>query len=108
MAVSVRDIISAMPSRLDPDAAAGVDAVFQFDISGEEAGQWYVVIKDGTCRIDKGSHSSPNVTFAMGSADFVDMMIGKLSGQQAFFSGKLRISGDLMLAQRLENFFKRD
>lgn len=108
MAVTVRDIISAMPSRFDPDAAAGVDAVFQFDVSGDDGGQWYLVIKDRACRIDEGSHGSPNVTFTMGSADFVEMMTGKLSGQQAFFSGKLRISGDLMLAQRLENFFKRD
>lgn len=108
MAISVRDIISAMPPRFDPEAAAGLDAVFQFDVYGEEAGQWYLVIKDATCRIEEGRHSSPNVTLTMGSADFVDMMLGNLSGQQAFFSGKLRISGDLMLAQRLENFFNRD
>jgi 3-hydroxyacyl-CoA dehydrogenase/3a,7a,12a-trihydroxy-5b-cholest-24-enoyl-CoA hydratase len=43
----------------------------------------------------------------MASNDFIDMMTGKLSGQAAFFSGKLRVSGDLMLAQRLESLFKR-
>jgi putative sterol carrier protein len=105
MPVKVKEIVDAMPERFNPEAAAGLDAVFQFDISGDEPGQWYLVVKDQKCQVMEGSHASPNVTFSMASNDFVDMMTGKLSGQAAFFSGKLRVSGDLMMAQRLENLF---
>jgi putative sterol carrier protein len=107
MAETVKEILDSMPQHFNPDAAAGLDAIFQFDISGEEAGQWHLVVKDQQCQIVEGSHNGPNVTYSMASNDFVDMMTGKLSGQAAFFSGKLRVSGDLMLAQRLESLFKR-
>lgn len=107
MAETVKEIIDSMPSHFNPDAAAGLDAVFQFEISGDQAGQYYVVVKDQKCQIVEGSHGSPNVTFSIASNDFVDMMTGKISGQAAFFSGKLRVSGDLMLAQRLEGLFRR-
>ncbi|MFC1833421.1 SCP2 sterol-binding domain-containing protein [Thermodesulfobacteriota bacterium] len=107
MSDSVKGIVDALPGQFDPEAAAGLDSVFQFDISGDEAGQYHVVIKDQTCNIVEGAHSTPSVTFAMASNDFVDMMTGKLSGQQAFFSGKLQVSGDLMLAQRMESLFKK-
>ncbi|MGB6067730.1 MAG: SCP2 sterol-binding domain-containing protein [Desulfomonilaceae bacterium] len=107
MAETLKEILDSMPQHFNSDAAAGLDAVFQFDISGEEAGQWHLVVKDQQCKIIAGSHDSPNVTYSMASNDFIDMMSGKLSGQAAFFSGKLRVSGDLMLAQRLESLFKR-
>jgi putative sterol carrier protein len=107
MAETVKEILDTMPQRFNPDAAAGLDAVFQFDISGEEAGQWHLIVKDQQCQIVEGSHASPNVTFSMATNDFTDMMTGKLGGQAAFFSGKLRVSGDLMLAQRLESLFRR-
>ncbi len=107
MAETVKEILDSMPQHFVPDAAAGLDATFQFDISGDETGQWHLVVKDQQCRIVEGSHDSPNVTFSMASNDFIEMMTGKLSGQAAFFSGKLRVSGDLMLAQRLESLFKR-
>ncbi len=105
MSATVKGIVDAMPTRFNPDAASGVDAVFQFDISGDEVGQYYLVVKDQKCQISEGTHASPNVTFSMASGDFIDMMTGKISGQAAFFSGKLRVSGDLMLAQRLGSLF---
>eukprot|EP00444_Apocalathium_aciculiferum_P028910 CAMPEP_0183425996 /NCGR_PEP_ID=MMETSP0370-20130417/37486_1 /TAXON_ID=268820 /ORGANISM="Peridinium aciculiferum, Strain PAER-2" /LENGTH=45 /DNA_ID= /DNA_START= /DNA_END= /DNA_ORIENTATION= len=37
----------------------------------------------------------------MADADFVAMSQGKLDGMQAFMSGKLKISGNMMLAQKL-------
>jgi putative sterol carrier protein len=107
MAETVNGILDSMPQHFNPDAAAGLDAIFQFDISGEEAGQWHLVVKEQQCQIVEGSHDGPNVTYSMASNDFIDMMTGKLSGQAAFFSGKLRVSGDLMLAQRLESLFRR-
>src|SRR5208337_626061 len=61
--------------------AAGLVAIFQFDISGEEAGQWHLIVKDQQCQIVEGSHNGPNVTYNMASNDFIDMMTGKLSGQ---------------------------
>ena len=43
-AAAVSDIFAQMPGRLDPEAAAGLDAVIQFDLSGDGGGVWHCAI----------------------------------------------------------------
>lgn len=105
MSEKVEAIIGSIKKKFDAESARGVDAVFQLDISGDQAGQWYLTVKDQSCHIAEGAHERPDVTFSMAGADFIEMMTGKITGQAAFFSGKLRVSGDLMLAQRFETLF---
>jgi putative sterol carrier protein len=105
MSEKVEAIIGSIKKRFNAESAKDVDAVFQLDISGDQAGQWYLTVRDQSCDIAEGAHDRPNVTFSMAGADFVEMMTGKITGQAAFFSGKLRVSGDLMLAQRFEALF---
>jgi putative sterol carrier protein len=88
------------------DAAAGVDVVFQYNIGGEGGGDWYCVIADGGCRVQTGAHEKPICTLMMEAADFLDMMNGKLAAMQAYTSGKLKISGDIMKSQLIEKLFK--
>ena len=38
----------------------------------------------------------------MTAGDFVDMMNGKLNGQMAFMTGKLKVAGDMGLAMKLQ------
>jgi NAD(P)-dependent dehydrogenase (short-subunit alcohol dehydrogenase family)/putative sterol carrier protein len=103
---SVQAIFDGMAGSFKAEAAAGVDVVFQFNISGEGGGDWFCVIKDGACRIEAGSHDKPVCTIKMGAADFLAMMGGKLPAMQAFTSGKLQIGGDVMKSQLLEKLFK--
>jgi 3-hydroxy-3-methylglutaryl CoA synthase/NAD(P)-dependent dehydrogenase (short-subunit alcohol dehydrogenase family)/putative sterol carrier protein len=103
---SVQAIFDGMADSFNADAAAGVDVVFQFDISGKGGGHWYCVIKDGACDIDSGTHENPVCTINMEAADFLAMMGGKLNPMQAFTSGKLKIGGDVMKSQLLEKLFK--
>jgi len=103
---SVQAIFDGMAGSFKADAAAGVDVVFQFNISGEGGGDWFCVIKDGACKIDAGSHDKPVCTIKMAAADFLAMMGGKLPAMQAFTSGKLQIAGDVMKSQLLEKLFK--
>jgi NAD(P)-dependent dehydrogenase (short-subunit alcohol dehydrogenase family)/uncharacterized OB-fold protein/putative sterol carrier protein len=103
---SVQAIFDGMAQSFKADAAAGLDVVFQFNISGEGGGSWYCVIKDGSCNIDAGTHEKPACTIKMAAADFLAMMGGKLPAMQAFTSGKLKIEGDVMKSQLLEKLFK--
>ncbi len=101
----VQAIFDKMMGSFKADAAAGVDVVFQFTISGEGGGNWYCIIKDATCNVEKGTHDKPACTIKMAAGDFLAMMGGKLPAMQAFTSGKLQIGGDVMKSQLLEKLF---
>jgi len=102
---SVSEIFAKMPEGFNPDAAAGLDAVFQYKIEGDEAGDWFVAIKDQACAVSEGVHDSPSVTLTMGDKDYIALCNGELDGMAAFMSGKLKVGGDIMLAQRLTQLF---
>jgi len=101
----IETIFAQLPERLNPTAAQGLDAVIQYDLSGEDGGQYYAIIANGACEVNEGRHDSPTLTVSMAASDFVDMIQGRLDGMSAFMSGKLRISGDMGLAMKLQTLF---
>jgi 3-hydroxy-3-methylglutaryl CoA synthase/NAD(P)-dependent dehydrogenase (short-subunit alcohol dehydrogenase family)/putative sterol carrier protein len=105
--LTVQAIFDGMPDAFQAEQAAGVDVVFQFDIAGPGGGSWMVAVKDGTCDVNEGSHSSPTTTIKMGDDDFLKMMTGELNAMNAYTTGKLKIEGDLMKSQLIEKLFKR-
>jgi len=106
-AEAVKEIFSAMPTNFNADAAKGMNSVIQFNLTGDGGGNYHVVIKDGACAVNEGTHASPNMTMTMAAQDYVDMITGKLNGQMAFMSGKLKIAGDMGLAMKMQSLFKR-
>jgi len=105
---TVKEIFAEMPNRFNADAAKGMNSVIQFNLSGDgdNAGQYHAVIKDGSLQVVEGVHPSPNMTMTMAGSDYVDMTTGKLNGQMAFMSGKLKIAGDMGLAMKMQSLFK--
>ena len=71
-------------------------------------GEWFAEIKEGVCRVEAGKHASPTCTLAIASADFLDLMNGKLPAMQAYTSGKLKIGGDIMKSQLIGKLFKME
>ncbi|MGV8842539.1 MAG: SCP2 sterol-binding domain-containing protein [Pseudomonas sp.] len=100
---SAAEIIQSMHAKFNADAAAGLDLVFQFNI--EDGENYYVIVKDGTCDVQKGNDANANVTLIMDTETFVGIMSGETDGMQAFMGGKLRTEGDMMLALKLSELF---
>ncbi len=102
---TLHDILHALPGRLDAEAAEGLNAVYQFDLSGPQGGQYYLAIEGGVCTVMQGAHPDPHVTLAMSGEDAAKILTGQLSGQMAAMSGRLSVSGDLGLAMQLRGLF---
>src|SRR3989338_9105622 len=100
---TVADIVKSMQAKFNAGAAAGLDLVFQFNI--EDGDNHYVVVKDGTCDVQKGDSANANVTLIMTTETLVGIMTGETDGMQAFMGGKLRAEGDMMLAMKLLDLF---
>jgi len=102
---TVKETFDLMPSKFKAASAAGVNKTIQYDISGDGGGTWNAVIKDGACTVSAGPAAAPDLTLTMSAQDWLDMTGGKLNGQMAFMSGKLKLKGDMGLAMKLGSLF---
>jgi putative sterol carrier protein len=103
---SCKQAFDMMPTRFNKEAAKGLNAVYQFDLSGDGGGKWHVIINNDSCQVNEGAAASPSITISMTAQDYLDMLSGKLNGQMAFMTGKLRIAGDMGLALRMQSLFQ--
>ncbi|XP_041792643.1 peroxisomal multifunctional enzyme type 2 [Chelmon rostratus] len=91
------------------DLVKKVNAVFGWEITkdGKNAAQWTIDLKNGSGSLQKGPYSGKaDVTFTVSDEDFMEVVQGKLNPQKAFFSGKLKVRGNIMLSQKLEVILK--
>ncbi len=100
-------LIEEMPQVFRPNRAKGVDAVIQFQLSGEGGGNWYATIKDGTCTVTEGVSDAAHATIMMKASDYVALATGKLGGMKAFLTGRVKTSGDFTLLQKMQSWFPR-
>ncbi len=99
------DILGSIKSKVadaDPAKVKGVEAVFQFELSGDDGGTFYASVSDGETEIVEGANDSPNVTIILSAEDFQKMMDGELNATSAFMAGKLKVKGDMSLAMKLQ------
>ena len=54
-----KEIFAEMTKNLNADAAKGMNSTIQFNLSGDDGGQWYVALKDGTCRCRRARRRPP-------------------------------------------------
>ncbi|HSM55291.1 MAG TPA: SCP2 sterol-binding domain-containing protein [Candidatus Sulfomarinibacteraceae bacterium] len=102
---SVTDIFERMPEMFNAAKAGGFDATVQFDLGGDNGGQWYVVIADGNVAVEKGQADEPSATIRMDAGDFTQMMSGKLDPMNAFMMGKVKVEGDLNTVMKFQTLF---
>jgi putative sterol carrier protein len=104
--MTVKETFEAMSSRFRSERAQGLKAVIQYDITGPEGCTYHVDIADGRCAVREGAPAAaPSLTLTMAAQDWLDMLAGKLNGQVAFMSGKLKHKGDMSLLMRLPSLF---
>ena len=109
MALTAKELFdSQVPSVLTkhPDKAKEINAVYQFKITGDGGGEWTVDLKSDVPTCTAGLSGSPNCTIEVAHADFQSMLSNPAAGMQLYFQGKLRVTGDPMLATKLQKLFQ--
>lgn len=83
-----------------------VGGVFAFKVkdgpNGREA-TWVVDVKNGKGSVSNDSGKTADCTLSIGDEDLLNLMTGKLNPQTAFFKGKLKITGNMGMAMKLQN-----
>ncbi len=103
---TVSEFMARMGAALVPEKAAGIDAVIQVKLTGAQAADWVVTIKDAKCTLSQGLAPAPKLTVSADSTDFIKIFSGQMDGMQAFMGGKLKVTGDMGLAMKLMGLFK--
>ena len=88
-----------------PLKARGWKAVIQYFIEGPGGGNHYLVINDQTCAHYEGVTEEPTLTITASVEDWQAIVEGRLTGQEAYLSGKMRVSGNMNDLFRMQSVF---
>jgi putative sterol carrier protein len=108
MAVDIKKLFNdELPAALakNADDAKTIGAKFQVNISGPAGGEWSIDVSSSgpSC---KPGNAPADCTLSMTDEDFQKLYENpQANGMQLFFSGKLKVTGNQMLAMKLNKLF---
>ena len=100
-----QEYFDTLADRFVASAAKGVNAVFQFDLTGEGGGKWHVTVDNGELAIGEGLHDSPTATVTAGAENYVKIANGEINGLRAVMTRKMKINGNLVMARKMQHMF---
>ncbi|CAK9813409.1 Peroxisomal multifunctional enzyme type 2 [Anthophora plagiata] len=91
-----------------PAEVKKINAVFLYHIlvKGKRQATWTLDLKKPEVYRGEPKSVKPDATLTLEDADMVQMALGKLNPQVAFMRGKLKISGNVMLTQKLKTLME--
>lgn len=109
MAVDIQNLFNnELPAMLakHPDQAKQIGATYQFNVTGEGGGAWFIDVSESGPKVEAGNPGNAGCTMEMTAEDFQKVYENpQANGMQLFFSGKLKVSGNQMLAMKLQKLF---
>uniref|UniRef100_G3QV49 Hydroxysteroid dehydrogenase-like protein 2 n=1 Tax=Gorilla gorilla gorilla TaxID=9595 RepID=G3QV49_GORGO len=105
---AVEETFRIVKDSLSDDVVKATQAIYLFELSGEDGGTWFLDLKSKGGNVGYGEPSDQaDVVMSMTTDDFVKMFSGKLKPTMAFMSGKLKIKGNMALAIKLEKLMNQ-
>ncbi len=102
MPESPREFFETLETRVDPAKAAGLNASYRFEIDG--AGTWLVEVDDGKVSVSEADGEA-DTTISTSEETFMKIANGQQNPTSAYMSGKLKVSGDMGQAMKLQKLF---
>jgi len=98
----VEAVFAQMSGLINEDLVKKVNAVYSFTLTDQKS-NWFLDLKNAPGSCGQGNPpTEAEATLSMTSANFQKMFSGKLKPTTAFMSGRLKISGNMGKAMKLE------
>jgi multimeric flavodoxin WrbA/putative sterol carrier protein len=101
----MRLLLRGMAASFNSQAAGDLKATIQFEVTGKQAGDWFLSVENGGCAYHEGKANSPNLTIKTPSEVWLAIANKEMDGQQAFMEGKYTATGDMGLLMRMKTLF---
>ncbi len=102
--MTAKEMLYNLPRAFDSDAAKELKASVQFDTEEPV----YHTVDGGVMEVHDGRAENPDVTVRISGEDLVKLVTGELNGLAAFMGGKLKVQGNIALAQQLVSLVDRE
>ncbi|MCA9581195.1 MAG: SCP2 sterol-binding domain-containing protein [Myxococcales bacterium] len=89
----------------DPAKASAIGGVFVFKINGDGGGVWTVNLKDAPS-VAEGEAEGAECTLEMSAEDWNTISENPGAAMQLYFGGKLKVTGNPMLATKLTSILQ--
>ncbi|MBJ7330921.1 MAG: SCP2 sterol-binding domain-containing protein [Solirubrobacteraceae bacterium] len=102
------EVFSRMAQHVDPEKAAGVDALVRFEIDGEDGGQpdrFDVHFHDAKVTTSREPIGEPAAVLQCDAVTFMRLVLGGVNGIKLWQDGRLKVDGDIELAGSLRSLF---
>jgi putative sterol carrier protein len=106
-ATVVTRVAERMKLYFQPQRAPKKRVVIQYQVKSPDGLlPFQVTLDDGRCDVQEGSAEAPTVTLNMSLPNFLRLASGKLGGLTAIMTGRLDVSGDILLARKVQSWFQ--
>ncbi|NVM35453.1 MAG: NAD(P)H-dependent oxidoreductase [Candidatus Lokiarchaeota archaeon] len=102
---TIKDSLESMPHGLNKDLAQGVDVVIQYCLTGEDALDGYLIIKDSKCLFKYGIHPNPTTTIKADSKLWLGISNKEISQAKAYINKEYEVEGDMTILLKLHDLF---
>jgi putative sterol carrier protein len=100
--MTVQEFFEQLPSRVDGGKTAGMTGSYVFDVEG--VGQWTVRVDDGAVSVTEGAEDA-DCTISASEETLLKIVRGEANPTTAYMTGKLKVSGDMGAALKLQKLF---
>ena len=88
------------------DEYKDVKALYKIVLGGADGGTWLIDFRPGSIGV-REDDAEAECTIETKDEHFVNLFDGKLSPENALLTGKVKVSGDMLLAMRFGDLLKK-
>jgi putative sterol carrier protein len=103
--LTLRQTLEGMPLTFNPQAADGLKAIIQFDVSGSEPGVYHLRIANGECHFYEGAAQDPTMTIITPSEVWLQISRGEMTGYDALMQERYTATGEITLLMKMDSLF---
>ena len=107
--MTYEEVVAKVKDALKDTDVSGITehAAYQFNITGEGEGAFYVEIDNGKLNVEPYEYFDRDILVYTSAADLMDIIDGKTDFVNAHLSGKISAEGDLRKAELIKDFGKK-